>query len=97
MKQSKVSVRGQTVIPLEIRDELGITENTRLAWHASNGVIRIVPIADDPVLATRGILKGTGFTFQDFIDERNRERQLEREREEKFMQGLAVKGRTRAG
>lgn len=32
MKQSKVSVRGQTVIPQEIRDELGIKPESMVAW-----------------------------------------------------------------
>jgi len=98
MRQSKVSVRGQTVIPQSIREELGIKPNSKLAWYVSEGVIRIIPIAEDPVAATRGILKGTGFTFHDFIDERNRERQLEREQEEKLMpRRTRGGGRTRAG
>ena len=85
MKLSKVSVRGQTVIPQEIREELGITPNTKLAWSNRGGVIRVIPIPDDPIAATRGILKGTGFTFQDFMDERNKERELEREYYEKLI------------
>ena len=98
MKQSKVSVRGQTVIPQEIREELGITSDTKLMWYVADGAIRVIPIADDPVAAPRGILKGSGFTFQDFMDDRDRDRQLEREHEEKLMRGLTpTKRRSRAG
>ena len=81
MKQSKVSVRGQTVIPREIREEFGIKANSRLAWSTRNGVIIAIPVPEDPVAASIGILGGKGFTLKDFLKERQKERELERERE----------------
>jgi AbrB family looped-hinge helix DNA binding protein len=87
MKQSKVSVRGQTVIPQEIRERLGIKPNTRLAWFVRDGAATVIPVPDDPIRASLGMLKGSGFTFEDFIRERNRERELEREREERAAKG----------
>jgi AbrB family looped-hinge helix DNA binding protein len=81
MKQSKVSVRGQTVIPREIREEFGIKANSRLAWSTRNGVIIAIPVPEDPVAASIGILGGKGFTLKDFLEERQKERDLERERE----------------
>jgi AbrB family looped-hinge helix DNA binding protein len=81
MKQTKVSVRGQTVIPQEIREELGIKPNSRLAWSARNGAIIAIPIPEDPVAASIGILAGKGFTLKDFLKERQKERELERRRE----------------
>ena len=81
MKQSKVSVRGQTVIPQEIREELGIKPNSRLAWSTRNGTIIAIPIPEDPVEASIGILAGKGFTLDDFLRERQEERELERKRE----------------
>ncbi len=85
MKQSTVSVRGQTVIPQEIRQQFGIKPNTKLAWSTRNGVIIVVPIPEDPVAASVGILKGSGFTFEDFMQERRLERELDRLREERLM------------
>jgi AbrB family looped-hinge helix DNA binding protein len=81
MKYSKVSTRGQTVIPHEIRDELGIEPNSRLAWSTRNGVIILIPVPEDPVAASIGILAGKGFTLKDFLKERQKERELERRRE----------------
>lgn len=95
MRNSKVSVRGQTVIPKEIREQLGIKSNTVLAWFVQDGVIRIVPIPDDPIAASVGILKGSGFTFEDFMADRAADRELERQHEERLMKQIS--GRTNAG
>jgi AbrB family looped-hinge helix DNA binding protein len=81
MKQTKVSVRGQTVIPQEIREEFGIKANSRLAWSSRNGVIIVVPIPEDPVEAAFGVLAGRGFTLRDFLEERQKDRELDRRRE----------------
>ncbi len=81
MKQSTVSVRGQAVIPQEIRKQLGIKPNTKLAWSTRNGVIIVVPLPEDPVKASFGLLAGRGFTLDDFLEERQKQRELERKRE----------------
>lgn len=80
--KSKVSVRGQTVIPIEIRRELGITTETTLQWHLRNGAILIYPIPKDPVAASVGILKGKGLSTDDFLKERRKERELELTKEQ---------------
>jgi AbrB family looped-hinge helix DNA binding protein len=79
--QSTVSVRGQTVIPREIREALGIKTGTKLHWFVKEGKLQVFPIPEDPVRALRGILKGHG-TFEDFMRERNEERKRELEKEE---------------
>ncbi len=89
MKQSKVSVRGQTVIPQEIREQLGIKPNSRLAWSARDGVIVAVPIPEDSVQASIGILKDSGYTFADFMEDRRREREFERQLDEREDRRLA--------
>ena len=81
--QSVVSVRGQTVIPKEIRKALGIKEGAKLSWIVKDNHIVVVPIPEDPVGALRGILKDSGYTFEDFMRERNEERERERMLEEK--------------
>jgi AbrB family looped-hinge helix DNA binding protein len=82
MKQTVVSVRGQTVIPQEIREQLGIKPKTKLAWSAQGGMITVIPIPEDPIEASFGMLAGRGYTLKDFLEERRRERELERKQDE---------------
>ena len=75
--QTKVSVRGQAVIPQEIRKSLGITSNTLLYWKVQNGIILLYPLSKDPDRACLGILKDRSFTLGDFLKERQQEREKE--------------------
>jgi AbrB family looped-hinge helix DNA binding protein len=75
--QSVVSVRGQTVIPKEIRTALGIEPGTKLFWFLDDDVIKVRVMAADPVRALRGILKGKGSTAELLA-----ERRADRDREE---------------
>ena len=81
--QTKVSVRGQTVIPREIRKSLGITPDTTLHWTLQNGVINVYPVPADPVRASLGLLKGK-LTFGEFLKERQMERAKELSNEESW-------------
>ncbi len=78
--QSRVSVRGQTVIPKKIRESFGITENSLLYWKVQDGLILVFPIPTDPVQTSLGALRGRG-TFEEFLRERNegRSRELKKE------------------
>jgi bifunctional DNA-binding transcriptional regulator/antitoxin component of YhaV-PrlF toxin-antitoxin module len=80
--QSKVSVRGQTVIPREIRKALGITTDTVLQWSVKNGVLLVYPVPKDPVAASIGILRGRGPSTQELLEERRREREREAAQEQ---------------
>jgi AbrB family looped-hinge helix DNA binding protein len=53
---SVVSERGQTVIPKEIRDALGLKPGTKLAWRTQGGVLKAIPLPSDPIEALRGLL-----------------------------------------
>jgi AbrB family looped-hinge helix DNA binding protein len=75
--QTTVSVRGQTVIPRSIREELGITPSTRLEWKVENGVIIVLPLPSDPIRAAVGILKGRGPATSDLLAERKADREKE--------------------
>jgi AbrB family looped-hinge helix DNA binding protein len=79
--KSVVSVKGQTVVPKEIREAAGIKEGSKLTWLLTGNVLRVIVIPDDPVRALRGILKGKG-TYADWLAERNEERRRELEKEE---------------
>jgi len=41
--QSTVTSKGQTTIPKEVRDALGIKEGTPLRWKLQNGVLTVRP------------------------------------------------------
>jgi bifunctional DNA-binding transcriptional regulator/antitoxin component of YhaV-PrlF toxin-antitoxin module len=81
-EESSVYARGQTVIPKMIREAAAIDYGTRLHWEVHEGVIHVIPMPKDPIAAARGILKGKGPTFKEFIADRNRERARERKLEE---------------
>lgn len=80
--KTTVSVRGQTVIPQEIREQLGIVPQTTLEWEVRDGVIIVYPIPIDTVHAARGILKEQGPTTEDLMIERRQERQREQDPEQ---------------
>lgn len=80
--KTTVSVRGQTVVPREIRECMGIVPQIKLEWQIKDGVIVVYPIPPDPVQAAVGILKGQGPTTDDLLAERRQERQREQDREE---------------
>ena len=42
-QHSSVSSRGQTTIPKELRDQLGIVEGTELIWVLKNGQMTVEP------------------------------------------------------
>lgn len=69
-----VSIRGQTVIPRDIREKLGITPSTRLEWKIKDGIIIVMPLPADPVQAAVGILEGRGPSTQELLDERKEDR-----------------------
>ena len=80
-QESKVYERGQTVVPKMIREALAVEEGTTLMWQVKEGMAQVVAIPQDPVGALRGILKGKGPTFEEYLADRNAERQRERELE----------------
>jgi AbrB family looped-hinge helix DNA binding protein len=75
--QSTVSVRGQTVIPRHIREQLKITPATKLDWNVKNGVIIVLPLPTDPVQSAVGILEGRGPSTADLLAERKVDREKE--------------------
>ena len=80
MRKSKVSVRGQTVIPQEIREKLGIEPNTELAWSLRDGVVVVVPLPKDPLRASLGVLQGKGPGTRELLAERRADLALEQKK-----------------
>lgn len=78
--KTAVSVRGQTVIPKEIRDKLHIAEGSKLEWLVEDDKAVIIPISKDPIKAACGILKGTNVSTKSLLKYRREERLLEAKR-----------------
>ena len=59
MTIAKATVKGQVVIPADLRKRFNIKKGTRLAISEGEGnVIVLRPVPDDPIEASRGMLKG---------------------------------------
>jgi AbrB family looped-hinge helix DNA binding protein len=81
--KSKVSVRGQTVVPKEIREALEIKPGTILHWKLQDGAVVVWPLSEDPIRASVGMLAGKGVKFDDVMNELMEERRKDLAREEK--------------
>jgi AbrB family looped-hinge helix DNA binding protein len=75
--KSVVSTRGQTVIPHEVREALGIKEGTTLIWSLSSHSVQVMALPDDPIEASFGALKDTKFSTADLLEERRADRDKE--------------------
>ena len=79
--ESRIYERGQTVVPKRVRDAIGAVEGSVLTWEVHEGVAQVIAIPKDPIAALRGIMKGKGPTFKEYLADRNAERRRERELE----------------
>ena len=68
-----VTVRGQTVVPSEIRKRYKIDPGDRLLWIDDGSSIRVVPVPADPIKALRGVGRGEGLSER-LLEERARDR-----------------------
>jgi AbrB family looped-hinge helix DNA binding protein len=75
--QSVVSVRGQTVIPKEIREKLGIHAKSRLRWEVRDGRLIVSILPEDSIAALRGVLKDSDWSTADLLAERKADREKE--------------------
>lgn len=58
MTKTKVTQKGQTVVPASIRKEWGIDRNTTLVWTSDGKVITVIPSPEDPIGQLRGYTEG---------------------------------------
>ena len=56
--QTKITKRGQTVVPAPIRKRYNIREGDRLVWLDDGETIKVIPISSDPVSALCGTGEG---------------------------------------
>jgi len=57
MPTTKVSSKGQIVIPREIRERLNISKGTELELIVIDGGIFLIRVPDDPLKSLRGMLR----------------------------------------
>lgn len=74
MTISKATIKGQVIIPANLRKKFNIQKGTRLAIMEGEGqVIVIRPLPDDPVAASRGMLKGKSSLTKALLKDRQEE------------------------
>lgn len=69
---SKVTTRGQIVIPKKIREKYGIHPSTSIRWIEKSEGILMVPDSEDPIKTARGMLQGSGI-LKIYLQEKMRE------------------------
>jgi AbrB family looped-hinge helix DNA binding protein len=58
IQYSRVSTKGQVVIPAELRQTLGLRSGTRIALQLEGNAILLQPITEDFIDSIPGSLKG---------------------------------------
>jgi len=75
----KMSSKGQTVIPIEIRKKLGIKPGQQVNLALVDDKAFITPLPQDPIKGLRGILKGKPSMAQALVEERKQQVEGEEE------------------
>ena len=76
---SKVTSKGQVVIPKRLRVKYGIRSATSIRWIEKDQGILMIPESEDPIVEARGMLKGSGI-LKAYLKEKRLEKQREDER-----------------
>ena len=70
------TIKGQIVIPADIRKKYGIEKGTRLKVYEQKNKIIVKPLKRDPVQEGRGMLKTKGRILKALVKDRKREAKL---------------------
>ena len=76
---SRVTSKGQVVIPKKLREKYRILPVTVIRWIEKDNGILMVPESEDTIKAARGMLQGTGL-LNAYLKEKRLERQKENKR-----------------
>ena len=76
---SKVTTKGQIVIPKKIREKYGIYPSTPIKWIEKKEGILMVPDTEDPIIAAKGMLKGSG-VLKAYLKEKRKDKKMEDEK-----------------
>jgi bifunctional DNA-binding transcriptional regulator/antitoxin component of YhaV-PrlF toxin-antitoxin module len=78
MTTSSVSTRGQLVIPYRLREKYGIKPHSIVRWIDTGQGLMLIPVTDDPVTSSRGMLKGTKISTRSLLEGKKEDRILEK-------------------
>jgi AbrB family looped-hinge helix DNA binding protein len=73
-KISRVTQKGQVVIPVKLRRLLGIQKGTPIAFSEENHRIILQPLTPDYLRRLQGMLKGEPSVLKTLLRERKRDR-----------------------
>jgi AbrB family looped-hinge helix DNA binding protein len=71
---SRVTQNGRIVIPIKLREKLGIHRGTAVSFLEKDGQLILQPITKKYVAKLRGVLKGEPSMLKTLLRERKRER-----------------------
>ena len=79
---TKVSSKGQVVIPSELRERYGLNQGTRAVWTEQKGRLMLTPIERllDEIQGSLKPRPGEPTMFDEIFKERERERERERKK-----------------
>lgn len=75
--KTRLTKRGQTVVPSEIRKRFHLEESATLQWMVEGDIITVLPVPINPVEALKGAIKGQ-VSFKKFMDDRRSDREMEK-------------------
>jgi len=81
--RTRISSKGQVVIPAELREQLGLRTGTPATWTEKDGRLVLTPITERLIAEMQGFLEpkpGERSMFDELFEERERERRHEREK-----------------
>jgi AbrB family looped-hinge helix DNA binding protein len=79
--RTTVSSKGQVVVPIELRQQLGLKKGTQATWTEERGRLVLTPINERLLDEIQGFLKpgpGEASAFDGLFEERKREREREK-------------------
>lgn len=92
----KVSSKGQIVLPAGIREKYGIAKGSELEIVEWAGSLYLVPVEEgDPLELLQGMAAGVpGFSSEEFLAERRRERDREEEEYDRWARSYSTRNRS---
>lgn len=79
--RTKISAKGQVVIPAELRQQYGLEKGTPATWSEENGRLVLTPLTEKRLDEIMGFLKprpGEPSVFEACFEERERERRRDK-------------------
>ena len=73
---SRVTSKGQVVIPKKLREKYGIHSTTVIRWIEGEQGLLLIPESDDPISMARGMLEGAGI-LKAYLKEKRLEKRRE--------------------